>query len=215
MRPGSTAPVASVRSATDRSISAAFSPSSRNTAIPPGRCSNGNAASSIPRTARAKAPSSSTPHHPRHRKGVRRLRRRRDRQEADQARARLALTGEATMSIEGRSDAARAARSGSAWSAAAKAPSSARCIGSPRAWTTITNWSPARCPRRPNARAARARRSACRATASTTTTTRWRRPKPSAPTGSRRSPSSRPTTCTPGRSTLFSRRAFTSFATSR
>ena len=58
-RRGSSGPDASARSATGRSISAAFSPSSRNTAIPPGRCSNGNAASSIPRTARARAPSSS------------------------------------------------------------------------------------------------------------------------------------------------------------
>ena len=44
MRPGSSARAASVRSATGRSISAASSPRWRNTAIPPGRCWNGNAA---------------------------------------------------------------------------------------------------------------------------------------------------------------------------
>ena len=42
--PGSNAPAASARSATGRSISAASSPSWRNTAIRPGPCSNGNAA---------------------------------------------------------------------------------------------------------------------------------------------------------------------------
>ena len=59
MRPGSSAQAGSARSATGRSISAASSPSWRNTAIRRGRCSNGSAASSIRRTARAKAPSSS------------------------------------------------------------------------------------------------------------------------------------------------------------
>ena len=37
-------------------------------------------------------------------------------------------------------------RSASAWSAAARAPSSARSTASPRAWTTATNSSPVRCP---------------------------------------------------------------------
>ena len=58
VRRGSSAPGASVRSATGRSTSTASSPSSRNTAIRPGRCWSGNAASSTPRTARARAPSS-------------------------------------------------------------------------------------------------------------------------------------------------------------
>ena len=58
--PGSIGPAGSVRWATGASISAESSPSSRNTAIPPGRCSNGNAASNIPRTERARARSSSS-----------------------------------------------------------------------------------------------------------------------------------------------------------
>ena len=44
MRTGSTAPAASARSATDKSISARSSPSSHNTITIPGPCSNGNAA---------------------------------------------------------------------------------------------------------------------------------------------------------------------------
>ena len=59
MRRGSSAPGASVRSATARSISAPSSRSWRSTASRPGRCWNGNAASSIPRTARARARNSS------------------------------------------------------------------------------------------------------------------------------------------------------------
>ena len=50
------------------------------------------------------------PHHPRHREGVRRFRRRRDRQEADQARARVALRERTQMAIEGRSDARKGGR---------------------------------------------------------------------------------------------------------
>ena len=61
-RAGSTAPAASARSATGRSISARSSPSSPSTTTIPGRCWNGNAPSSIRRTARARAPSSSTAH---------------------------------------------------------------------------------------------------------------------------------------------------------
>ena len=40
----------------------------------------------------------------------------------------------------------RAGGCGSAWSAAGAARSSARCIASPPAWTTVTNWWPARSP---------------------------------------------------------------------
>ena len=65
--PGSTGPAASARSATARSTSPASSRSSRNTATTAGPCWSGNAASSIQRTARAKARSSSAPHHPRDR----------------------------------------------------------------------------------------------------------------------------------------------------
>ena len=90
---------------------------------------------------------------------------------------------ERNMAIEGRSDAARGGRSGSAWSAAARAPSSAPCIGSPRAWTAITISSPARCRRRRRSRAVPARRSASRPTASTTITRRWRRPRRARPDG--------------------------------
>ena len=76
--PGSTAPAASARSATARSISRRSSPSSRSTTTTAGRCSNGNAASSTPRTARARARRSSRDHIIRvTEQGVRRLRRRR------------------------------------------------------------------------------------------------------------------------------------------
>ena len=57
-----TAPGASARWATGRSISPAiFSKLDRSTAMAAGRCWSGNAASSTPRTARARAPSSSPP----------------------------------------------------------------------------------------------------------------------------------------------------------
>ena len=66
-------------------LSAPSSPSWRNTTTTAGRCSNGNAASSIPRTARREgAPLHQQPHHPRHREGVRRFRHRRRRPEEDQ-----------------------------------------------------------------------------------------------------------------------------------
>ena len=55
--PGSTAPAASARWATGRSISAASSRSSRRTTTTAGRCSNGNAASSI----RSRAPPKARP----------------------------------------------------------------------------------------------------------------------------------------------------------
>lgn len=59
--PGSNAPDASAPSATGRWISRASSPSSPAMTMKAGPCSNGSAASSIPKTARAKArPSSAT-----------------------------------------------------------------------------------------------------------------------------------------------------------
>ena len=73
------------------------------------------------------------------------------------------------MAIEGRSDAQAGGASGSAWSAAARAPSSAPCTASPRAWTTTTSWSPARCRRRRKGAPLGRRRSASRPTASTAT----------------------------------------------
>ncbi len=63
--------------------------------------------------------------------------------------------GEGTM-VEGRSDAAAARQDpATAWSAAGRAPSSAPCTASRRAWTTSTSWSPARC--RPTPKRALAR----------------------------------------------------------
>ena len=109
----------------------------------------------------------------------------------------------------------RAAGSGLGWSAAARAPLSARFTASPRASTTITSSSPARCPRRRRRRGARARRSVSPPTGSTTITRAWRRPRPSAPTGSRRSPSSRRMTSMPGRPMRSSRPGSMSSATSR
>ena len=105
------------------------------------------------------------------------------------------------MAIEGRSDAGRAAGSGSAWSAAAKAPSSARCIASPPGMDDHYELvAGALSVDARKVRAAQARRSDLA-------------PRPhlrrlrdhgegrgqARPTGSRRSPSSRRTTCTPRR----------------
>ncbi len=53
------------------------------------------------------------------------------------------------MSIEGRSDARRPGALGSAWWAAARALSLARCIASRRAWTISMNSWRARCRRSP------------------------------------------------------------------
>ena len=64
--------------------------------------------------------------------------------------------------VEGRSDAAAAAGSATAWSAAGRAPSSARCTASPRAWTTSMSWSPARCRRTRSGRSPRRRNWASR-----------------------------------------------------
>ena len=81
------------------------------------------------------------------------------------------------MAIEGAATPSRADASGWAWWAAARAPSSAPCIGSPRAWTITMSSSPARCRRRRSAPRPRARSSASRPTASTPTIARWRRRK--------------------------------------
>ena len=85
--------------------------------------------------------------------------------------------------VEGRSDAAGAARSGTAWSAAGRGPSSAPCIASRRGWTTSTSWSPARCRPTRSGRSPRRRSSASRPTAPTPPTRRWRRPKAKRPDG--------------------------------
>ena len=117
--------------------------------------------------------------------------------------------------VEGRSDAAGAARSATAWSAAGRAPSSAPCIASRRGWTTSTSWSPARCRPTRSGRSPRRRSSASRPTAPTAPTRRWPRPKASARTASRRCRSSRRTTCTRRSPRPSSRPASTSSATSR
>ena len=49
------------------------------------------------------------------------------------------------MAIEGRSDARARPHPARHGRRRRRAPSSARCTASPRAWTTSTNWSPARC----------------------------------------------------------------------
>ena len=84
-----------------------------------------------------------------------------------------------------------------AWSAAGRAPSSARCTGSRRAWTMSSCWSPARCRRiRQRAKASAAELGLDPRPQLRLLSPRWRRPRPSARTASRRWPSSRPTMCT-------------------
>ena len=151
------------------------------------------------------------PHHPRHRESLRRFRRRRrPTRQADLRacwglRPRRRLTHRAARSEREarhgdrrqRSERREAARSATAWSAAGRAPSSARCTGSRRAWTASSSWSPARCRRTRHApRRRRAELGLDPTRSYGSLRTRWPRPRPSARTASRRSPSSRPTTCT-------------------
>jgi hypothetical protein len=92
----------------------------------------------------------------------------------------------------------RTGASTSAWSAAVRARSSVACTGWRRASTTTTSSSPARSRRRRRRRCARAVCSASPKSAATPATPRWRRPRrrASKPMASRRSRSSRRTTCT-------------------
>ena len=150
--------------------------------------------------AREGAPFIAQPHHPGDREGLRRFRRRRHRRGGQPARCSAwpGALRRSTMAIEGRSDAAPGGGSGSAWSAAGRAPSSAPCTASRRGWTTSTSWSPARCRPTPETRAALgARRSA---STPDRCLRRLRRDgegaRPARRTASRRWRSSRRTTCT-------------------
>ena len=190
-RAGSTAPAASARWATARSISARiFSKLAALRLSTAGRCSNGNAASSIRRTARPKArlhPAATSSASPRRRSTISPAG---SRQEAGQAHAgdrsgiwQLDARRTTWLSKEAATR-KRAGASGSAWSAAGRAPSSAPCTASPRAWTTSSSSSPARCRRDP----ARAKASAAELGLAPdriygSLSTRWRRPRPARPDG--------------------------------
>ena len=189
MRSGWTAPAASVRSATARWISAASSPSSPPTTSTAGRCSNGNARSSIREDgAREGAPFI--------KKHIIRV--------TEKAFDDFAAGGDNSVALQDAGPASDAASFAGAWSAAARAPSSAPCIAWPRGSTAATSWSPAcsrRTPRRRSARAAALGLAPdarlCRSSR------RWSRREAARPTASRWCRSSRPTTCTTPQSAAF------------